>query len=109
MKWVKVDVPFLEEEFVKQVKVDGKKLCLIRHQTKLFVVQNTCPHAGGILSGGWCKEGNIVCPIHRYEYNLITGRGAKGQGDYIHIYPTEEREDGLYIGFKESLWKRFFS
>lgn len=108
MYWVKIEMVIPAEDFVEQIKVDGKKLCLIRHQQKMYVVQNTCPHAGGILSGGWCKEGNIVCPIHRWQYNLTTGRGAEGQGDYINVYPVEERTDGVYVGFKESLWKRFF-
>ncbi len=108
MNWVKVDLQFLDNDFIKQVKVNGKKLCLIKNDQKIYVVQHACPHAGGILSGGWCKEGNIVCPIHRYEYDLTTGRGAKGQGDYIDIYPTEMREDGLYVGFKEGFWSRFF-
>lgn len=108
MKWVKIDEPIPEEEFIKQIKINGKKLCLIRHHNQLYAVQNTCPHADGILSGGWCKDGQVVCPIHRYTYNLATGRGAKGQGDYIDTYPIEERIDGVYIGFKEGLWKRFF-
>lgn len=108
MQWFKVDVEIPDQDFVEQIKVNGQKLCLIRHQQQLYVIQNTCPHAGGILSGGWCREGNIVCPIHRYEYSLTTGRGAPGQGDYINIYPIEEREDGLYVGLKESWWKRIF-
>ncbi|RZL30971.1 MAG: Rieske (2Fe-2S) protein, partial [Pedobacter sp.] len=74
------------------VKADGKKICVIKQQGQFFAVENTCPHAGGLLSGGWCTEGKIVCPIHRYEYNLTTGRGADGQGDYIDIYPTELTE-----------------
>ncbi len=109
MKWIKIPVPIPEEDAVMQIAMDGKKLCLIKNQNELFVIQNTCPHAGGILSGGWCKEGNIICPVHRWEYNLKTGRGAEGQGDYIHIYPVDLRDDGVYVGFKESLWKRFFS
>ncbi|MES2652309.1 MAG: Rieske (2Fe-2S) protein [Bacteroidota bacterium] len=109
MKWIKIPVPIPEEDTVMQIAMDGKKLCLIKNQNELFVIQNTCPHAGGILSGGWCKEGNIICPVHRWEYNLKTGRGAEGQGDYIHIYPVDLRDDGVYVGFKESLWKRFFS
>lgn len=108
MQWFKVAIEIPDQDFVEQIKVNGKKLCLIRHQQQLYVIQNTCPHAGGILSGGWCKEGNIVCPIHRYEYSLTTGRGAPGQGDYIDTYPIEEREDGLYVGLKESWWKRIF-
>lgn len=108
MNWIKIPISLPTEDTVTQITMDGKKLCLIKNQNELYVIQNTCPHAGGILSGGWCKEGNIVCPVHRWEYNLKTGRGAEGQGDYITIYPTELRADGLYVGFKESFWKRFF-
>ena len=109
MKWLKLEMSIPTHDFVTQIKIDGKKLCLVKHEGELHVLQNSCPHAGGILSGGWCKNGNIVCPIHRYEYSLNTGRGAAGQNDYIDIYPLEEREDGLYVGFKESWIKRLFS
>ena len=109
MKWHKLDMEIPEEDFVTLIKLEGKKICLVKHENNLYAVQNTCPHAGGILSGGWCKNGHIICPIHRYEYSLQTGRGAAGQGDYMDIYPVEERTDGVYIGLKESFWKRLFS
>ncbi|MGY4384192.1 nitrite reductase/ring-hydroxylating ferredoxin subunit [Pedobacter sp. UYP24] len=109
MNWVKVTEELPENNFIKEIKVEGKKFCLIKEEDNFYVVQNTCPHAGGILSGGWCSNGHIVCPIHRWEYNLENGRGASGQGDYIDIYPVEKRADGLYIGLKESLWKKLWS
>lgn len=111
MIWVKVlsKQELNSEDFVKMVLANNQKICLIKNDEQFYAIQNTCPHAGGILSGGWCKHGHIVCPIHRYEYNLITGRGAAGQGDYIDIYPTELREDGLYVGFKQSWIKKLFS
>lgn len=109
MKWVKIAIELPQEDFVKLIKLEGKKICLVKHQQKFYAMQNTCPHAGGILSGGWCKSGNIVCPIHRYEYNLETGKGAEGQRDYIDVYPVEEKADGIYVGLKEGLWERFFS
>ncbi|RZL36417.1 MAG: Rieske (2Fe-2S) protein [Pedobacter sp.] len=111
MIWVKVlsKQELDREEFVETVKADGRKICLIKNQDGYFAIQQTCPHAGGVLSGGWCKNGNIICPIHRYEYSLTTGRGAKGQGDYIDIFPTEIRADGLYVGMKQNWFKRVFS
>lgn len=108
MKWFKIDVSIPDHDIIFQVLVNGKKLCLIKNDGELYVIQNTCPHAGGILSGGWCKEGHIICPVHRWGYDLNTGRGAEGQGDYIKTYPVELRADGIYVGFKESLWRRFF-
>ncbi len=108
LRWHKIEEDIPEGDFIKQVHVAGKKLCLLRNEGKVHLVQNTCPHAGGILSGGWCQQNEIVCPIHRYSYNLDNGRGAEGQGDYINIYPVREEADGLYAGFKQSLFKRFF-
>lgn len=111
MNWVRIlsKPETIGTDFVKMIQVEGKKICLIKNDAKFYATQNSCPHAGGILSGGWCKKGHLVCPIHRYEYNLLTGRGAEGQGDYIDIYPLELREDGLYIGIKERWWKRLWA
>lgn len=109
LRWYKLEIEIPpEEEFIVPVTVAGKKLCLIRHEGKLYLTQRSCPHAGGQLSGGWCKDGMLICPLHRYGYNLENGRGAEGQGDYIDIYPLKVDNDGLYGGIKESLFKRFF-
>ncbi len=110
MQWIKVlnkfDMPKPSE--IKSINTNGKQLCVINNEGKIYVTQSFCPHAGGHLSGGWCKNGYLVCPVHRYEYSLETGRGAEGQGDYINIYPTEIREDGLYIGFERSWFSKLF-
>ena len=112
MNWVKiflVDV-LLSADFIKSVSVKGKRLCTVKTADQIYVVQSRCPHAGADLSQGFCKDKKLICAFHRYEYDLTTGRGAPGQGDYINVYPLEQREDGLYIGFKErwSFIKKLF-
>lgn len=107
MNWIKVftaDV-FNHSDFVKSIDVAGKKLCAVKSGTKLYVVQNKCPHAGADLSFGWCTNGNLVCPYHRHQFDLETGRGKAGQGNYIRTYPTEIRDDGIYVGIKNGWWK----
>ncbi len=42
----------------------------------------------------------MVCPIHRYKYNLKTGQGK--QGDYIKPYTVQNRVDGIYIGIEKN-------
>ncbi|PWS28920.1 (2Fe-2S)-binding protein [Pedobacter yonginense] len=110
MQWFKVlntaQIPTFDS--IKTIAVNGKQVCIIKTAGKIYATQSFCPHAGGNFGGGWCKNGQLVCPIHRYAYNLETGRGAEGQGDYINIFPTELREDGLYIGFKESWWSKLW-
>lgn len=107
MKWYKLfssDV-LSGDDFVKRVEVSGKKLCAVKTAGKIYVIQNKCPHAGADLSSGWCRNGNIICPYHRHEFDLGTGRGMAGQGNYVNTYPVENREDGIYVGLKDSWWK----
>lgn len=110
MKWFKAlnttQIP--DKDYIKTIEVNGKQLCIINNDDEIIATQSFCPHAGGHFSGGWCKNGHLICPIHRYAYDLKTGRGAEGQGDYINIYQTEIKEDGLYVGFEESWWSKFW-
>jgi nitrite reductase/ring-hydroxylating ferredoxin subunit len=108
LRWYKIEQDIPDGDFVMQVRVAGKKLCLLRWEQELHLVQDSCPHAGGTLSGGWCKNGMLICPLHRYGYSLENGRGAEGQGDYIEVYAVREEPDGLYAGFKQGLFSRMF-
>ena len=107
MKWYKLFSPAVLNgaDFIKRVEVSGRKLCAIKISDKIFVIQNSCPHAGADLSKGWCRNGNIVCPYHRHEFDLATGRGMAGQGNYVNTFPVENRDDGIYVGLKDSWWK----
>ncbi len=107
MKWIKVFPPGISgsADFMRSIPVSGRNICFVKLDDDLYAVQNKCPHAGADLSQGWCSEGKLVCPYHRHEFDLETGRGAPGQGDYIDTYPIENRADGVYIGIKDPWWK----
>lgn len=103
MNWVKI-LPkeiYSSANFIRLINVEGKKICLVKIDHEFFATQSRCPHAGADLSQGFCKDKKLICAFHRYEYDLETGRGAAGQGDYINTFPLDLREDGLYIGLKE--------
>jgi nitrite reductase/ring-hydroxylating ferredoxin subunit len=99
-----------EGDFIRPVSVAGRQLLLIRSEEKLYLTASKCPHAGAWLGSGWCRSGKLICPYHRYEYDLATGRGAAGQNDYIETYPLEIREDGIYAAIPDrfSLFKKLF-
>lgn len=90
---------------VSPFTIAGNRVCVTHTKKGLSAVKDKCPHQGAALSGGWCtEEGNIVCPWHRYQFDLENGRGA---GTYVEVYPLEEREDGLYIGFPYTAFTLF--
>ncbi len=111
MRWIRLCGSEIQQEndFIRAVRVEGKRICLVKSGDQLFACQSKCPHAGADLSLGWCKNGKLICPFHRYEYDLQSGKGAPGQGDYIETYPLEIRTNGIYIGWKESWFKQLLN
>jgi len=96
-----------QENNLSVVEAAGKKITLIQFKNEVFACAYKCPHASGILADGFVDAtGNIVCPLHRYRFNIQNGRNTSGEGYYLKTYPIESREDGIYIGFEEN---NFFS
>ena len=93
---------------VQTIVIAKKKICLAHTAQGFFAVDDKCPHNGASLGNGYCtKENSIVCPVHRYHFDLTTGRSKSGLGDFVNTYPLKIKEDGMYIGFKETSWNFF--
>jgi len=104
MTWYPIpDIPLTGKPFIKKVKAGGKTLCLVSVDDKVYALGAKCPHAGGDLTQGWCKDGKLICPLHRYSFNLETGKGSEGQNDYIESYPVEIKDGIIRVGIS-SFW-----
>ena len=80
------------------VTIEEKKICITRWNERMFSFAYKCPHASGIMADGYIDAlGNIVCPVHRYKFNLQNGRNTSGEGYYLKRWPVEKREDGIYV------------
>ena len=86
-----------------EVEVAGKTICVALQNNRLFACTQKCPHAGGRIAEGFVDSlGNIVCPLHRYKFNLHNGRNTSGEGYFLKIFPIEIRKDGIFVGFEEN-------
>ena len=73
------------------LELNGKKICVGKHQEAAFAFAYKCPHAGGILADGYIDAlGNVVCPLHRYKYNMENGRNVSGEGYYLSLIHISE-------------------
>jgi len=88
-----------------RTQIKGKDLIVVRHQDGFHALPAKCPHAGGPLDGGWCtEEGAVVCPWHRYEFDLATGKNITGEGYNVQRYDVELRSNGFFISWPEKKW-----
>lgn len=84
---------------IVEVMAGEKPICVAIHQENLYACAAKCPHAGGRMAQGWLDPvGNIVCPLHRYRFDLSKGRNVSGEGYYLKTYSIEERDEGVFVG-----------
>ncbi|MGZ3931347.1 MAG: Rieske (2Fe-2S) protein [Bacteroidia bacterium] len=88
------------------VIVKGSKICLANDAAGVFAVSDRCPHNGASLGKGHCNGRNeIVCPMHRYPFDLKTGKATAGLAYSLETYPLRIDEKGVYIGIKPKWWE----
>ncbi len=105
MHWVLVtDAPLSldwPDNQLLDLEVDGKKITLAKFKDGYFAFAQKCPHASGRMEQGYINPlGQVVCPLHRYAFDMKNGRNTTGEGYFLKTYPVELRPNGLFIGFK---------
>jgi nitrite reductase/ring-hydroxylating ferredoxin subunit len=95
----------LAEGQLLRVELKGQALCLTRINGSLHALSDVCPHQGRSISGGWCDEGHVVCPWHRFHFDPATGKARNGICSDIPVFPLEQRKDGLYIGLPRTTFR----
>ena len=83
------------------LEVEDKKITLAKFKDGYFAFAQKCPHASGRMAQGYINPlGQVVCPLHRYAFDMKNGRNTTGEGYFLKTYPVELRPEGLFIGFK---------
>jgi nitrite reductase/ring-hydroxylating ferredoxin subunit len=89
MSWTSLcELAELTPDQGRYVEIGGFELAVFLHEGKVFVMDNTCPHAGGNLGGGHVEDGCAVCPWHHWAFRLDNGQLRDSPGVTITTYPT---------------------
>ena len=96
-----IEALYIPGSGLAELEIAGKKICISLHKDQLYACAAKCPHASGKLADGHIDAlGNIVCPVHRYRFNLQNGRNSSGEGYYLKTYPIEKRAEGIFVGIE---------
>jgi nitrite reductase/ring-hydroxylating ferredoxin subunit len=68
----------LAENTPTGVEVEGRKVLLYRTGDALYALDDTCTHAGALLSGGEVSDSCVTCPWHGSRFYLAGGQVARG-------------------------------
>ena len=79
------------------VWVNGRRIALFLHQGEIHALEDRCPHREGQLSRGHANNGEAICPLHGWNFDLKSGVSPYNPRDRITTYPCEIRDDRIYV------------
>ena len=98
-----VEVCSLDEvppDRAKGVSVDGLPIALFRDADDPSIVHalhGRCPHANGPMGRAWVDAGEAICPLHRWRFDLRTGRCHTAPGRSLHRFRCEVRDGRVWV------------
>jgi nitrite reductase (NADH) small subunit len=110
------------EEFpewqMRILSVEGREIGIVRLGRQVYALRNVCPHQTGPLCRGLVfgkvvaagagrvevdREHPVVtCPWHGWEFDLMSGRCLTDRSKRVAVYPTEVRENRVFLRTGES-------
>jgi nitrite reductase (NADH) small subunit/3-phenylpropionate/trans-cinnamate dioxygenase ferredoxin subunit len=85
----------------KTVTVAGKLIAVFRCGGEFRAIDDTCPHMGASLSGGYVEDGVVTCPWHAWRFRLADGAWADNPRLKIGCYAVRLAGDEVQVQLPE--------
>ena len=83
------------------VKVGNKVIALFRVNGEYHAIDDTCPHMGASLAGGYVENKVVTCPWHAWRFRLTDGAWADNPRIKIGCYAVRVVGDDVEVEVPE--------
>src|SRR5436309_7132985 len=85
------------------VQIQKHTIALFYHNSKVYAVDNRCPHMGFPLNQGTVKDGILTCHWHHARFDLNSGGTFDQWAGDVRSYPVEIRnENEIWVDVSSS-------
>lgn len=98
-QWIRVcNVADIPRRGGRPVKLGDLEIALFRTSHEgILAVENRCPHKGGKLSEGIVTGHEVVCPLHNWKVNLVTGSAVAPDRGCVRRIPVDVRLGQVFV------------
>lgn len=75
-----------------------KPVAVWNEDGEFHITNYVCPHSGGPLSEGAIEGGVVTCPWHAWQFDVRTGKSARGDGHTIAVYECKVEDGQVLLG-----------
>lgn len=77
-------------------------LCVGVIAGKPYAIDNACPHARAALAGGHLADSTVVCPLHGWQWDLVTGKPVRDGDPVIQTYELRQFGSEVFVRIPDS-------
>ncbi len=108
IRWVKVISEFdfknqFKNDVIRPLDLEGLEVLAVNSEGQLKVFEKLCPHQKASLNDATCKNGEVICPWHKYGFDLNTGRDLSTAGNALKVYQTNLEDAHWFVGVEVKL------
>ncbi len=70
---------------MKGFTIKDKQILVANVDGVFYAVDALCPHMNGYLPSGKLEKNEVVCPVHRARYDVITGKLVKNVDTLVRV------------------------
>lgn len=79
------------------ISYHGNKIAICKTGVNYVAIENRCPHLNESFAKGKIKNGAIICPLHEYRFDLLSGSECQSRAKKLTKYPLKVEENALWI------------
>jgi len=72
------------------VAVSGKPILLSKIGGKIYAMDAVCSHMNGYLPKGELRDHTVICPVHKAQFDIATGKVTKNVPWLIKVLAHKE-------------------
>jgi len=77
------------------VDVSGVSLAVFLVDGVVEVIDGRCPHANAPLGRGWLEGGTVICPLHRWKFDVRSGHCLTVPAKSVRHHRSRVDADGM--------------
>lgn len=79
------------------VEVKGRLIALFLYDSKVYAIDDSCPHMGGPLGEGIVCDGVVTCPWHAWRFRVTDGVWVNAPNTKVQTYSVTENGDDVLL------------
>ncbi|WP_077622240.1 nitrite reductase small subunit NirD [Sediminibacillus massiliensis] len=88
----------LPERLGRTVTIGEKELAVFKlADGEIRVIENRCPHKGGVLAEGMVSGEHVFCPMHDWKISVVDGQVQEPDVGCVQTFEVETVDDRVYV------------